>query len=485
MIELKERYNTFFKYNTIKFSDPIEWDITRQYPPFMIVFDTQNESSYISKRPVPAGITLDNSDFWEYIGSLLVDGYARLMIERVMKSISGNFESTLVCTQNRIDGDFIVIAGDIFKATSNITVGQPYVVGLNVVKVTIEDMIESFIDDTLDINSTHAISNRAVTNMFNSIQEIISSYDSQLVDMEHDIDNIETEISSVNVNLNNRINTTNSNLSQTAEALATETANRQSADNVLNSRINAIASLQQGSTTGDAELIDGRIGANGTTYQNIGSAIRGQIEPLNRVINNLNLNTGSTLEMGNITASDGSDIPSTKNFRLAGYLNPAVHTIKCEAWYQMALATYTPAGTFMNRSAFQYQTISNLDHVHYKYRVVFKMVNDDDIPAPDTVGTHFISEASELENNKSVYNDTLSIDIPFEQGNISAYDGSNVSSTTNIRSIYYIPNTVKSISADPGYVMAVSRRLKSDLSFVDRTNYNVTFYDTFDFDTYL
>ena len=42
-------------------------------------------------------------------------------------------------------------------------------------------------------------------------------------------------------------------------------------------RIDSFTSLKEGSTTGDAELIDGRIGADGITYDNIGGAIRGQM----------------------------------------------------------------------------------------------------------------------------------------------------------------------------------------------------------------
>ena len=51
------------------------------------------------------------------------------------------------------------------------------------------------------------------------------------------------------------------------------------------SRIDSFTKLTEGSTTGDAELIDGRIGADGLTYDNIGNAIRKQILNVNDKIN--------------------------------------------------------------------------------------------------------------------------------------------------------------------------------------------------------
>ena len=52
-------------------------------------------------------------------------------------------------------------------------------------------------------------------------------------------------------------------------------------------RIDSFTSLPEGSTTGDAELIDGRVGADGKTYENIGSAIREQFKNLNKTTDDL------------------------------------------------------------------------------------------------------------------------------------------------------------------------------------------------------
>ena len=55
---------------------------------------------------------------------------------------------------------------------------------------------------------------------------------------------------------------------------------------VERSRIDSFITLSDGSTTGDAELIDGRIGADGITYSNIGNAIR---EQNNNLLENIEL----------------------------------------------------------------------------------------------------------------------------------------------------------------------------------------------------
>ena len=54
-------------------------------------------------------------------------------------------------------------------------------------------------------------------------------------------------------------------------------------------RIDNLTTLPEGSTTGDAELIDGRIGADGTTYNNIGSSIRSQISNIEDTMTQINV----------------------------------------------------------------------------------------------------------------------------------------------------------------------------------------------------
>ena len=58
----------FTKINSIKYANPLQWDITEQYESNTVVVD-KNGNAYLSVQPVPAGISINRTDYWTKIGN--------------------------------------------------------------------------------------------------------------------------------------------------------------------------------------------------------------------------------------------------------------------------------------------------------------------------------------------------------------------------------------------------------------------------------
>ena len=108
----------------------------------------------------------------------------------------------------------------------------------------------------------------------------------KIIEIQTDYDSLKKVIIDENAsaNLQNQINQTNSQLEHKANNVDLE---------VERKRIDSFTKLEEGSTTGDAELIDARIGANGEIYENLGDSIRTQfrnikadIEDFDDILNN-------------------------------------------------------------------------------------------------------------------------------------------------------------------------------------------------------
>ena len=59
-----EKIQNLYDIEIVHYADPIQWDITAQYPQNTVVINPQTGDAYLSKTNVPTGVTLTNTEYW-------------------------------------------------------------------------------------------------------------------------------------------------------------------------------------------------------------------------------------------------------------------------------------------------------------------------------------------------------------------------------------------------------------------------------------
>ena len=199
---------------------------------------------------------------------------------------------------------------------------------------------------------------------------------------------------------------------------------------VERARIDSLSKLSEGSTTGDAELIDIRIGADGVTYGNAGTAVRTQISDLKGDIVNLDnvvfeyeyseptFDFGHIDGNGNITPNNNKNISSDTPIKALG---GSYITVDNGYKYQVALYDMSN-GKFIKRITWLYSDTKYVLDDDYLVRIEISDINET-VLTDMSILTHL-----HYRLYKSIKNirDDVSIIKDIDKS-IKKLDGSNIS----------------------------------------------------------
>ena len=144
IIEILNEFNTkltnFVSLATIKYADPIQWDITNQYEANTVVVDSKG-NAYLSVKPVPSGVSLDRVEFWTKIGNfdeLWAD------VKRAITPIDEGHSPT--ATAARAVNDLVWVNGALVRVTKAMNAGDAYVPGSNCVSSSTNEVLHYLIN---------------------------------------------------------------------------------------------------------------------------------------------------------------------------------------------------------------------------------------------------------------------------------------------------------------------------------------------------
>lgn len=138
--EFNSKLTNFVSLATIKYANPIQWDITSQYEANTVVVDS-NGNAYLSVQPVPSGVSLDRTEYWTKIGNF------DALWANVKKAITPIDEGhSSAATAARAVNDLVWVNGALVRVTRAMIAGDAYVPGSNCVSSSTNDVLHYLIN---------------------------------------------------------------------------------------------------------------------------------------------------------------------------------------------------------------------------------------------------------------------------------------------------------------------------------------------------
>ena len=138
--DFNDRLTNFVSLATIKYADPIQWDITNQYEANTVVVDSTG-NAYLSVQPVPSGVSLDRTEYWTKIGNF------DELFANVKKAITPDDEGhSTTATAARAVNDLVWVNGALVRTTRAISIGDAYVEGSNCITSSTNEIFHYLLD---------------------------------------------------------------------------------------------------------------------------------------------------------------------------------------------------------------------------------------------------------------------------------------------------------------------------------------------------
>lgn len=225
----------FVSLNAIKYADPIQWSITRQYENNTVVIDPLTGTGYISVAPVPIGVALTRTEYWTVVFDL------ESFVTKASENFANTYEAqtTTTATQATPQYGWIVWGGLLYVANTAITPGDAYVIGGNISRITVEDIcghIETL--NTTDKTNLVAAINEVLaslistagdlsqlstvdqSNLVAAINEVITTFNGAVLSIQNDMGDLATLSTTDKSSLVNAINEVLTTLASVAGDLA-------------------------------------------------------------------------------------------------------------------------------------------------------------------------------------------------------------------------------------------------------------------------
>lgn len=135
--DINRKLADFVSLNTIKYANPLKWDITSQYAQNTLVMDPQDGTAYLSVQPVPQGVQITDTNYWTPVFTL------QKFIDPLKTSITAlpQQENGQAATE-ALPANSVFFVGDALCTNpKDIPQTSLVVIGANCVKVSVVDLI--------------------------------------------------------------------------------------------------------------------------------------------------------------------------------------------------------------------------------------------------------------------------------------------------------------------------------------------------------